>query len=271
MLSLVLTREDVARNTEALTLLHELRSAIAGGEAALSVPAVAVRVDTPTRSMIHLHEPQPSGKLLAAMDATALTQLRSQLVAAIAADALSAPEAKRVAILGGGPLANGILKSLRLVRSLREVFLVAADPTQGFVQAAQLQLTLKTPIRAVDTAADAVANVDIVVLTEGVALPEVALWPSVHLCVPNVTRFATCPFTPGVLAKSFRVSDGDAPLWGQPVHASLAAVLSDPTARQPGNPLFAGSDAPWLDLVAAWHVYEGAQHDEAVTRTEYEA
>lgn len=271
MLTLVLTRTDVARNTEALTLLGELRQALIQGEAALQRNAEAVTVDTGARSMLHLHE-RPSGKLLAVMDATQLLRVRAQLVAALAVEALASPEARRVALLGGGPLASGMLKALRLVRSLREVWLVMEDPAQLLLQATWLQTTLKTPVRPVDAPADAVANADVVVLAGGIALPEVALWPSVHLSVPDARAFPQAPLTPGVLAKAWRVGDSEAPFWGQPIQAPLSAVLAGSAQRPPGvNTLFLGSGPPWLDLVAAWHVYQGALADEALTRIDFEA
>ncbi len=267
----MLSLADVARNTEALTLLEELRQALVKGEHALAIPAAAVIVDTGAQTLLHLHE-QPSGKLLAVMDASALIPFRAQLVAALAADALAGADAKRVALLGGGPLASGTLKALRLVRKLREVWLMMADPGPMLIQAAQLQQTLKTPVRAVDTPAEAVANADIVVLAEGVALPEVALWPSVHLSVPMAAKFPTAPFTMGVLARAWKVSESKAPIWNQAPQAELGAVLAGTTERPAGvNTLFLGAGPHWLDLIAAWHVYQGALTDDALTRIDFEA
>lgn len=265
----MLSVAHVARNTEALSLLEELRAALING--APAIPATAVTVRTGSQTILHLNE-GGTGKPLAVMDATNLLQLRAQLVAALAVDALAAPEAKRVALLGGGPMASGTLKSLRLIRALREVWLVATDVSQMLIQSAQLQQTLKTPVRAVDTAAEAVANADIVVLAEGIPLPEVTLWPSVHLSVPITAGFPTAPFTTGLLAKTWRVSETRAEVWHLPVHAELGGVLAGTAQRPEGmNTLFLGVGTPALDLLAAWHVYQGALTDEALTRIDFEA
>lgn len=253
----VLSRDDVARNTAGLTLLEDLRQALIKGEGALSIPITAVRTEQEGQSILHLHD-RSGGQLLAVMDVTGLILLRAQLVAALAVDALASPDAKRVALLGGGPMASGTLKALRLVRSLREVWLVMADPEARVLQAALLQTSLKTPVRAVDAAADAVAQADVVILADAVPLPELALWPSVHLSVPMAQNFSAAPFTPGILAKAWLVSDGSTPLWGHPPKADLGTVLAG-TAMRPSeaNTIFVGSGPSWLDLVAAWHVFQG--------------
>jgi len=127
-------------------------------------------------------------------------------------------------------------------------------------------------VRPVERAADAVANADIVMLTGGIPLPEVALWPSVHLSVLDAPGFATAPLTPGVLSRAWRVSDSEAPSWTLPVQASLGSVLAGTAQRPSGsNTLFLGAGPAWLDLLAAWHVYLGAQADEALPRVDFEA
>lgn len=267
MLSLILNSADVTRNLEALTLLEELRAALISRP---SIPVTAQLLSIGPRAGLNLLNPE--GKLLAVLDPEPLTLLRTSLVAALAADALAPPEAKRVAMLGGGPLASSTLKALRLVRSLREAWLVTTEPEQAWGEANALQHTLKTPVRAVDRVADAVANADLVVLTGGVDLPEVALWPSVHLSLPAANRFDAAPVTAGVLANAWRVSDGEGPSWGQPVHAQLGAVLAPGAARPAGrSTLFLGAGPAWLDLVAAWHVYQGALGDETLARVDFGA
>jgi ornithine cyclodeaminase len=280
----LLTPADVSRHTEALLLLHELREALIDltpqhppanpllREATHpSVPVRSVTVDGPGRALLQLYD-LATGKLLAVIDAEALSSLRASLVAALAVDVLAAPEAKRVAVLGGGPRGSGALKALRLVRSLREVWLVTPELEQTVLEAAQLQHALKTPVRPAERAVDAVANADVVLLTGGVSLPEVALWPSVHLSVLRTQSFAAAPLTAGVMAKAWRVSDGPGSIWSQPVQAALGAVLAGRATRPPGaNTLFLGAGPPWLDLLVAWHVYQGARSDEALTRPDFEA
>ncbi len=208
--------------------------------------------------------------LLARIDADTLFALRASLVAAVAADALAPPDAKRVAVLGGGQAGSTALKALRLVRSLREVALVAPTIAQAVLEAAQLQLQLKTPVRAVESGVEALDRAELVLLTGGVPLPPVVLWPSVHLSVPNVGHFDASPVPAGVLAKAWRVSDGPEAVWGHPVQL-LGPVLSGEAPRPDGlTPLFLGAEPASLDLLAAWHVYLGAREDKALPRLDLE-
>jgi hypothetical protein len=249
----LLSRADVSRHTDGLALLHELRAAL------VALPAIPARFEREGSGPLRLFDPE--GALLAELEVGGLFSLRASLLAAIAVDVLSPPEAKRVAILGSGVEASTALKALRLVRSLREVWLCGpATIDESFVEAAGLQLSLKTPVRAVERAAAAVENAEVVVLTGGVTLPETALWPSVQVSIPSAARFAAAPLSTGLLAKAWRVSDSPGVQWGHAIHAQLGAVLSG-AAKKPdtSNPIFLGGDAAALDLVAAWHVYLGAR------------
>jgi thiomorpholine-carboxylate dehydrogenase len=62
-----------------------------------------------------------TGQTLAVMDATWLTELRTAAVSAVAADALTAPGPKVVAMLGSGALARSHALALRAVRPVKEI------------------------------------------------------------------------------------------------------------------------------------------------------
>jgi thiomorpholine-carboxylate dehydrogenase len=69
-----------------------------------------------------------TGRTLAVMDATWLTALRTAAVSAVAADALTPPGPKVVAMLGSGALARSHAQALRAVRSVSEVRIWSRDP-----------------------------------------------------------------------------------------------------------------------------------------------
>jgi thiomorpholine-carboxylate dehydrogenase len=69
-----------------------------------------------------------TGRTLAVMDATWLTELRTAAVSAIAADALTAPGPKVVAMLGSGALARSHAIALRAVRPVSEIRVWSRDP-----------------------------------------------------------------------------------------------------------------------------------------------
>lgn len=303
MLTAFLSRADVSRHLQALTLLRELREALTARRKAASVrtlrfeptapwsstlirqaaltdvPAWMVTVRSETtkgaRSVLQLHDPA-TGQLLAVMDASHLTMLRASLMSALAADVLARPEAKNVAVLGAGQAASSALKALRLVRSIEQVWLHEPNVVDNFELAHRLQTTLSMAIRAVDTAAEAVADADMVVLTSPVALDGVTFKPGAHVTLLSAETFATAPIPQPAFAAARRFCDASEPVleWGLPFHAELGEVLSQEKPGRQSNEeltLFASIGPAALDLLAAWHVYEGARLDEGLTRIDLEA
>ena len=303
MLTAFLSRADVSRHLQALHLLQELRDALTARRKAGSVqtlrfeptapwsstlvrqavlpdfPAwmVTVRAETTkgARTVLQLHDPA-TGQVLAMMDAGHLMMLRASLMSALAADVLARPDAKNVAVLGAGPAASSALKALRLVRSIERSG--STSPTWWTTSSWRTGCRPRCPwpFSAVDTPAEAVADADLVVLTGKVSLEGVTLKPGTHVTVLSAETFATPPLSAPDFQSARRFCDASEPAleWGLPFHAELGEVLSQ---QQPGRQspreftLFASIGPAALDLLAAWHVYEGARHDEALTRIDLEA
>ena len=301
MLTAFLSRADVSRHLQALHLLQELREALTKKRKASSVPfqkfsagpgeaifrqaslegvpawMVSVRSQTPkgTRSVLQLHEPE-TGQLLALMDAGHLTMLRASLLSALATDVLARPDAKNVAVLGAGAAASSALKALRLVRSIEFAWLHEPNVVDNFALSRRLQTTLSMALAGVDTPQDAVADADIVVLTGGVSLEGVQLKRGAHVTVLSAEAFAKPPLSPSTLADARRFCDSREPAlsWGVPFETELSEVLAgEAPGRMSAEEItcFASVGPAALDLLAAWHVYEGARHDEGLTRIDLEA
>lgn len=304
MLTAILSRADVSRHMQALHLLRELRETLTARRKAASVqtlrfepsssepgstllrqaavagvPAwmVTVRSETTrgTRSVLQLHD-SGTGQLLAMMDAGHLTMLRASLMSALAADVLARPDAKNVAVLGAGAAASSALKALRLVRSIEEVWFHEPNLVDNFELVHRLQTTLSMAIRAVDTPQEAVIDADIVVVTGEVSLEGVSLKPGAHVTVLSAEKLLAAPISAPALQKARRFCDASEPAleWGLPFDAELGEVLSNEKQGRRGShelTFFASVSPAALDLVAAWHVFEGARHDEALTRIDLEA
>ncbi len=302
MLTAFLSRADVSRHMQALHLLRELREALT---AALpheshafdsksevlttqlryatwpTVPAfsVVVRNELPkpgeSRSVLQLHDSK-TGKVLAVMDAGHLSALRASLVGALAVDVLAREDARQVAVLGSGSAASGALKAIRLVRSIQRVWLFEEDPAANTELAMRLQTTLATSVRGTNSPEEAVENADVVVLTGNVSLPTDRLRPGAHVTVLNAEACATPPLPASLLRRAKRFTDAAAPPveWGAPFTTTLGDVLANVA---PGRvsveelTVFASVGPSFLDLVAAWHVFEGARSDEALIRVDLEA
>ncbi len=190
-----MTRSDVARNLQALTLLSDMREAFradalartvapqrtrvplhAEGTAMVlfpgslpGVPAYSVKVhgrfptSTPSiQGVLQLHD-LATGALLAVMDAAHLSAVRTGVVGALAADVLARPDATRVALIGAGHRAVLQLKSLRLVRTLAQAFVYDADFTRAAEFATRMYQQLSLPVQPVLSVAEAVAEADIVI------------------------------------------------------------------------------------------------------------
>jgi ornithine cyclodeaminase len=303
MLTAFLSRADVSRHLQALHLLRELREAFTARAHAASVealrfepptdgtstlvrqaaltgvPAWAVTVRSQSskavRSVLQLHD-GATGQLLAMMDAGHLTSLRASLVSALAADVLARPDATNVAILGSGAAASSALKALRLVRSIEQVWLHEPNTADNFELSRRLGTTLQMAIHAADSVQEAVADADLIVLTGQVRLDGAKLKPGAHVTILWADQFVTPPIAPTTLSSARRFCDAREPAlaWGAPFDTELGAVLA---GEQPGRSspdeltLFASVGPAHLDLLAAWHVFEGAKHDEALTRIDLEA
>ncbi|HYO55960.1 ornithine cyclodeaminase family protein [Archangium sp.] len=195
MSTLLLTRTDVVRHMEALTLLSEMREAFRADSESRSVepqraraplhdkgaalvvfpgtlpgiPAYTVKVHAkfPGRSpaiqgVVQLHDLE-TGALLAVMDSGHLTALRTGVVGALAADVLARQDASRVALIGAGAQASMQLKSLRLVRSLNHVRVFDVEVARAVDFSTRMYHALNLPVRPAMSVEEAVEDADIVI------------------------------------------------------------------------------------------------------------
>jgi ornithine cyclodeaminase len=109
-----------------------------GGEAMFALKAICVMPGNPARGLdahqgiVTLFDGE-TGAPTAILDASAVTEVRTAAVTAVATDALARPDASVLAILGAGVQARSHLDALGRVRELRGVRLYA--PTQAHAQA----------------------------------------------------------------------------------------------------------------------------------------
>lgn len=193
--TLLLTRSDVSRHLDALSLLGAMREAFKAdaegrtvspqrARAALhpegtaiaifpgavpGVPAYSVKVhakfpaQTPAiRGLLQLHDLQ-TGDLLALMDSGQLTAVRTGVVGALGADLFARKDAVTVALIGAGTQASLQLKTLRLVRSLQKVFIHDTVPERAAELAHKLFTQLQLPTRMAASVEEACAEADLVI------------------------------------------------------------------------------------------------------------
>jgi ornithine cyclodeaminase/alanine dehydrogenase-like protein (mu-crystallin family) len=102
------------------------------------------------------------GRLLAVVDATSLTAIRTAAVSGLATRLLAREDAGDLAILGSGVQARTHLEAMALVRRLRRVRVFSRQPArlEAFAKAASARHAL--PVEATASARDAVLGADIV-------------------------------------------------------------------------------------------------------------
>ena len=102
------------------------------------------------------------GRLLAVMDASSITAIRTAAVSAVATRALARPEATTLGLLGTGVQAKTHLEAMALARPLRRVRVWSRDPqhVRAFVDRARARHGLD--VRAAASAREAVQDADVV-------------------------------------------------------------------------------------------------------------
>ncbi len=106
-----------------------------------------------------------NGSLLAVMDATAITAIRTAAVSAVATQSLSRVDADDLAILGSGVQARMHLEAIPLVREIRRARIWSRNKANAIALAAQSQEKHPFPIEVVDTAEQAAADASIICTT----------------------------------------------------------------------------------------------------------
>ncbi|HZW84273.1 MAG TPA: ornithine cyclodeaminase family protein [Nitrososphaerales archaeon] len=112
-----------------------------------------------------------NGRLLAAMDATTITNIRTAAASAVATRALARKDAHRLAILGSGTQASTHLSSMQLVREIDEVRVWSrnAEHARRFVQTATADGNAK--VAFAESAERAVRDADLICTTTAATEP----------------------------------------------------------------------------------------------------
>jgi ornithine cyclodeaminase/alanine dehydrogenase-like protein (mu-crystallin family) len=124
-----------------------------------------------------------TGQPLSVLDATAITELRTAAVSAVATDRLARPDASTLAVIGAGVQGGAHLRALGAVRpwdSIR-VFSRGTDRARRLVEQAG---AAGLPVRLAASAAEAVAGADVICTATSdcsPVLPDTPLTPGAHI------------------------------------------------------------------------------------------
>ncbi|MGW7402205.1 ornithine cyclodeaminase family protein [Streptomyces sp. NPDC054833] len=103
-----------------------------------------------------------TGRLAAVLDGTALTTLRTAAGSAVAVDALAVPGGVETAVLGSGTQALAHVRAIARVREVTSVRLWSPTPAHRARAARTLAAELDVPVRAADSAEEAVTGASLV-------------------------------------------------------------------------------------------------------------
>ena len=229
------------------------------------VPANAAR-GLPTMLATLLLLDRATGRILATMDATWLTALRTAAVSAAGADALTSPGAKVMALLGSGVLARSHALALRAVRPISEVRVWSRN-ADNVKRCADDIGGKPSP-----TAEEAVRDADIVCTVTNAAEPVLrgawlkpgAFVAAVGAVRPTWRELDDDAMRNPVVADSREAAgkeSGDVILSGAQVCAEIGEILAGTKAKPPpgATVIFKALGQAVADAVAARLVYDKAK------------
>ncbi|HEX2197903.1 MAG TPA: ornithine cyclodeaminase family protein [Burkholderiales bacterium] len=234
------------------------------------VPANAAR-GLPTMLATLVLMDASSGRVLAWMDATWLTALRTAAVSAVGVDALAAPGPKVVAMLGSGALARTHALALRAVRPVSEIRVWSRNEENVRRCVDEIQgVAVSSPEKAV-SGADIVCTVTNAAepVLKGAWLKPGALVAAVGAVRPTWRELDDAAMRNVIVADSREAAQkesGDVILSGAPVYAEIGEILAGtrPPPARGTTVIFKALGQAVCDAVAAKLVFDNAQRGQNI-------
>ncbi|HEX9031992.1 MAG TPA: ornithine cyclodeaminase family protein, partial [Streptosporangiaceae bacterium] len=244
-----------------------------GADAGYGLKAICVTPGNPAagldthQGIVLLSSPQ-TGQPLAVLNASAVTEIRTAAVSAVATSLLARPDADVVAIVGTGVQARSHLMAIAATRPLGQVRIAGSSPAKAAAFAADVAPRALSELAgqvvpdgwpvvdpraiqvvACDSAREAVSGAGIVVTATSSAVPVLQrdwLAPGAHInavgaCLPQVRELDTATVADAalfadsresILAESgdYLLAAADGAIGPEHVRAELGELLADPTA-----------------------------------------
>jgi ornithine cyclodeaminase len=244
-----------------------------GGNAAAALPRI--------QATVLVFDPA-TGALLALLDGTALTAIRTAAASAAATDLLARPHSRVLAVFGAGPQARAHVAAICAVRSIDVVRCYSRSRERADAMCAALSVEAGgRNIVAVSSPAEALADADIVVTATTSSTPvfdDTDLRAGVHINAIGSYKPEVCEIPSETVARAMVVVDSRAAAWEeagdliQPlragfigsdhIHAELGEILLGlRSGRQDEDAvtLFKSVGVAVQDAVAARHAVQAAR------------
>jgi len=223
-----------------------------------------------------------TGALLALLDGTALTAIRTAAASAAATDLLARPDSRVLAVFGAGPQARAHVAAICAVRPIDVVRCYSRSREKADAMCAALSVEAGgRNIVAVSSPAEALADADIVVTATTSSTPvfdDADLRAGVHINAIGSYKPEVCEIPPETVARAMVVVDSRAAAWEeagdliQPlragligpeqIHAELGEILLGLRSGREDDSavtLFKSVGVAIQDAVAARHAVQAAR------------
>jgi ornithine cyclodeaminase/alanine dehydrogenase-like protein (mu-crystallin family) len=219
-----------------------------------------------------------TGEPLALINASAVTEIRTAAVSAVATDLLARPGAAELAIIGTGVQGRAHAHAIAATRPLTGIRLAGRNPAHAREAAVALSAQLSVPVSACDSVAEAVAHAGIVVTATSSRAPVLRrewLAPGTHVnavgaCLPGDREIDAATMAEAAIfadsresvsheAGDFLLAQGEGVI--NPVRAELGELLTGTAAGRAGDDeitVFESLGLAAEDLAAASYLYQKA-------------
>lgn len=225
--------------------------------------------------VINLHDLE-TGQLLAIMDSTYITTIRTGLCGAIGTHLLARRDAKNVTIIGAGVQGKVQLHSLIHFKDISKVFVYDTSSEKADRFARNITEELDIPITVCNSVEEAVLDGDIIISatwSRDAFLYSNMVKKGVHITTLGPDAPGKCEVSAELIEKSRFVCDdrelavqmgaiGGAGLMEKNIHAEIGEVIIDRKLGRINNDqitIFGAVGLAFQDLIGAWHVYQKAK------------
>ena len=276
---------SIIRPPDAAGVMGLMPSYMAGDHAAFGLKAICVMPGNPAQGK-DAHQggvllfSAETGELLAMMNASAITSIRTAAVSGVATDLLARAEAGNLAIIGTGVQARSHLAAMSAVRSIKRCRIASRQIEHARKFAEEMRQHFPFPIEPVDSVEEALQDADLIVTATSAVEPIVRReWvsPGAHLnvvgaCTPKTREVDSATMAASRLfvdrrestiseAGDYILALGDGAIGPDHIRGEIGEVL---VGEKPGRTsteeitLFKSLGIGIEDLAAAEYIYRKA-------------
>jgi len=286
----------IIRPPGAAGVMGLMPSYLTGEHAAFGLKAICVMPGNPAKGK-DAHQgavllfSADSGELLAMMNASAITSIRTAAVSGVATDLLAREDAGSLAIIGAGVQARSHLAAMSAVRSIQRCRVASRNFEHARNFSEEMRQDFSFPIEPVDSVEKALQDADLIVTATSAAEPIVRrewISPGAHLnvvgaCTPKTREVDSRTMAASTVfvdrrestineAGDYLIALHEGAIAPDHIRAELGEVL---TGERPGRTsadeitLFKSLGIGVEDLTAAEYLYRKAKEVNAGTWVEF--